>query len=523
MTTRSVRSASAPSHPPRRIPVLAVLSVVLLALTPALSAPAGLAAQSGPLAGLDRVVEQGMEAWEVPGLALAVVQGDSVLYMRGYGTTRLGGDEAVDAHTNFAIASTSKAFTTAALALLVDEERLDWDDRVIDHLPGFAVDDPYVTRELTIRDLVTHRAGLARLDNLWIASPFDRGEILERLRHLPQSDGFRDRYAYNNHMFIVAGEVVGQRAGASWDDTLDERIFGPLGMERTTTRTTVVEARGNVVESHTRVDGEVQPVPRRDYDAIGGAGAVWSNAHDLARWMRMHLNRGTLEGTRLLQEERFDELYAPQTVIPLDTVTQRLHPTNHFYAYALGWRVQDLHGRKLVHHSGSINYTRTQITLVPDEGIGIAIMANLSTSNLQLALTHWIVDALQGRTPTDWSALYLEVRERSDARSARSARELADARLEGVGPSLSAEAYAGLYEDPLFGELLVRLEEGGLVLDYSPEYVADLKHWHQDRFRVHWRRPGAGRTFVRFHLDSRGRLTGAELDGFADFRRVGGG
>ena len=500
------------------LPAVATLLLLFLFL----ASPHGVEAQPAPLAGLDQAVEAGMEAWQVPGLAVAVVQGDSVLHMQGYGTTRIGGTEPVDAHTNFAIASTSKAFTTAALALLVDEERLGWDDPVSRHLPWFALDDPYVTRELTIRDLITHRAGAARLDNLWIASPFDRQEILERLRHLPQAAGFRDRYGYNNHLYMVAGEVVGELTGSSWDDVLDDRIFGPLGMGRSTTRTAVVEAWGNVAESHVRAGGGVQRVPRRNYDAIGGAGAVWSNVHDLSRWMRMHLNRGTLEGVRILEEERFEELYAPQTVIPLDSVARRLHPTNHFYAYALGWRVQDLHGRKLVHHSGSINYTRTQITLVPDEGIGIAIMANQSSSNLQLALTHWILDALQDRQPADWSELYLELQARSDERSARSARELEEARLEGVGPSLPPAEYAGRYEDPLFGDVRITNEEGRLVLHYSPEYVADLEHWHQDKFRANWRRPGAGRTFVHFHLDTRGRVTAAEVDGFAGFERVGG-
>jgi CubicO group peptidase (beta-lactamase class C family) len=481
------------------------------------------AAQPAPLSGLDRYVEEGMRAWQVPGLALAVVQGDSVLYMRGYGTTRVGGSERVDPHTNFAIASTSKAFTTAALAMLVDEGKVGWDDPAARHLPWFALADPWVTRELTLRDLVTHRAGAARSDNLWIAADFDRREILERLRHLPQAGSFRDRYGYNNLLYIVAGEVVGEVAGSSWDEALDDRIFGPLGMGRSTTRTAVVEAWGNVAESHTRVPGGVQAVPRRDYDNIGGAGAVWSNAHDLSRWMRTHLNRGTLEGVRILDEARFDEMYAPQTVIPLDTVAARLHPTNHFFAYALGWRVQDLHGRKLVHHSGSINSIRTQITLVPSEGIGIAILANLSSSNLQLALTYWILDTLQGRQPADWSALYLELQARSDERSARSARELEEARLVGVGPSLSPEGYAGRYEDSLFGEVRITAEGGRLVLHYSSEYVADLEHWHQDRFRANWRRPGAGRTFVRFHLDSRGRVTAAVVDGFAEFGRAGGG
>ncbi len=517
------------------------VAALLLALLP-VSSPVRAWAQPSPLGGLDAYVERAMEAWEVPGFALAVVQGDSILYARGYGETRLGASEPVDEHTIFAVASTTKGFTTGALAMLVDAGRLSWDDPVSKHLPGFEVADPYVSRELTVRDLLTHRAGAARRDNLWIASPFDRAEILRRARHLPQVDRFRESYGYNNILYIAAGEVVGAASGMSWDDFLESRIFGPLGMARSTTRAAVVEARGNSAHSHTRIDGEVHAIPRRDYDAIGGAGAAWSSVHDMAQWIRLHLRGGTTSNGRLIDEARFAELYQPETVISIDSTTARMHPTNHFAAYALGWRVQDLHGRKLVHHSGSINYTRTQVTMVPAEDIGVVAMANLSSSNLQLAVTHWVLDALQGRVPHDWSAEYLELAERSQEASARSAAELEGSRIEGVGPSLPLDRYTGHYDDALFGEMRITHEGGAadaeaatggqstsadpeagrLVLHYSPEYVADLEPWHQDIFRAEWRTPGAGRTFVRFDIDTRGRVTGAIVDGFAHFDRTGG-
>ena len=502
----------------------------------------GLEAQPAPLSGLDEYVEAALLDWGIPGLALAVIQGDSVLYAQGYGATRLGGDEAVDEHTLFAIASTTKAMTVAALAMLVDEGRLGWDDPVSEHLPGFELADPYVSRELTIRDLLTHRVGVARSDNLWIASPFDRAEILLRARHLPQVESFRKDYGYNNILYIAAGEVVEAVTGVSWDHYLEGWIFGPLGMARSTTRAGVVETRENVAHSHTWVDGEVQAIPRRDYDAIGGAGAAWSSASELARWVRLHLGEGSFEGDTLLSPDRMAEMYTPHTPIAIDSVGARLHPSNHFQAYALGWRVQDLHGRRLVHHSGSINYTRTQITLVPDEGIGVVAMANLSSSNLQLALIHWILDALQDRESHDWSSEYLELFHRSREEGERSDAELAESRLDGVGPSRSPGSYTGVFQDDLFGRVSIEMEEGGeewgasesaggdrsqtdharsgLVLHYSDEYVADLVHWHQDIFRAEWRRPGAGRTFAHFTLDARGRVNEVRVDGFATFSRV---
>jgi CubicO group peptidase (beta-lactamase class C family) len=495
--------------------------VALLLLAHAVAAPL-LTAQSHPLAGLDDYVEQAMRDWEVPGLAIAVVKGDSVVFARGYGVTELGGSERVDEHTLFAIASTSKAFTTMALAMLVDEDRLDWDDLVTRHLPGFELGDPWVTRALTVRDLLTHRVGVARHDNLWIAAPFDRAEILRRARHLPTAGGFRDRYGYHNIMYIAAGELVGAVAGTSWDDFVEARIFRPLGMSRTTSRHAVVEARGNVSGSHTRVDGAVALVPRRNYDNIGGAGAIFSSVHDLARWMRLHLSGGVFEGQRLVSERAHDDLYAPQTVMARDSVGERMFPDTHLQAYALGWRVQDHHGRKLVHHSGNINYTRTQVSLLPSEGLGVVAIANLSSSALQLALTHRVLDAYLGLPPRDWSAEYLELARRSDERSGEAARALDEARLKDTRPSLAPEAYAGRYESELFGEVRIDEEDGVLVLHYSAEYVADLEHWHQDLFRATWRRPGAGRAFVTFSLDPRARVTGLELAGFGEFRRSGG-
>jgi CubicO group peptidase (beta-lactamase class C family) len=225
--------------------------------------PFALSAQPAPLRGLDAYIESAMKAWEVPGLAIAVVRSDSVIYARGFGVRELGRPERVDENTLFAIASTTKAFTVAALGMLVDERKLRWDDAVVQHMPSFQLSDVYATHELSVRDLVTHRAGLARSDNLWIAAPFDRGEVLRRARLLPTS-GFRAQYGYNNIMFIAAGEVVGAVSGMSWDDFIEQRIFRPLGMTRSTTRAAVVETRDNVAASHLRADGTVAAVQRRN-------------------------------------------------------------------------------------------------------------------------------------------------------------------------------------------------------------------------------------------------------------------
>ncbi len=477
--------------------------------------PGAADAQPALLDGLDAYVESAMADWEVPGLAIAVVKDDEVIYARGFGVTERGGADPVDEHTLFAIASTTKAFTTAALGMLVDDGLIDWDDPVRRHMPDFELSDPYVTRETTVRDLLTHRIGLAGHNNVWIAAPFDRAEIIRRARHLPQASGFRSRYGYNNIMYVVAGELVGAVSGVTWDDFLDMHIFHPLGMARTTTRSDVVDARENVTTSHTRVDGEVTPLYRRNYDALGGAGSMFSSAHDMAQWIRLHLAEGEYDGTRLLESSTVEEMHRPQIVSGIDSSDRRLFPDRNFSAYGLGWRLHDYRGRKVVQHTGTVNYTRTQVGMIPSEGIGMVAMSNLTTASLHTALMYRVFDALLGFPETDWSDEYLALSEESAARASASE----PSRVDGTEPSLDLGRFAGSYSDRLYGDVAVELEDGGLVLRYSPEYVADLEHWHYDTFRATWRPTGFGSTFATFSLDHRGEVESIDLRGFTTFER----
>jgi CubicO group peptidase (beta-lactamase class C family) len=491
---------------------LVAAAVILTALL-----PAGAGAQAGPLDGLDDYVTRALAEWEVPGLAIAVIRNDSIVHARGYGVRELGRADRVDENTLFAVASTTKAMTAAALGMLVDEDRLDWDDRVSVHLPWYRLSDPFITHELTVRDLLTHRTGIARSDNLWIAGPFERAEVLRRARYLPPARGFRSEYGYHNVMYIAAGEVVGEVSGMSWDEFIERRLFEPLGMARSTTRASVVETRDNVAASHTNVNGSVQAVPRRNYDNIGGAGAVFSSARDMAQWIRLHLGNGTYEGRRLLSPETMRELHMPQVVLRMDTTAERMFPQTNLKAYALGWNVQDYHGRKLVHHAGSLNWTRTQVGMVPSERIGVVVIANYGSSDLQTALMYRVLDALMGLPARDWSEEYLALARRARERSAAAPQ---NEQIPGTQPSLGLADYAGTYTSDLYGDMRLTVEDGRLVLDYAPDYVADLKHWHHDTYRASWRREGFGRAFVTFGLDRRGRAIRMDLDGFGEFTRV---
>ncbi len=496
---------------PAKVATLATLTLGLL--------PRVASAQSPPLTGLDGYIESAMKAWGVPGLAIAVVKGDSVIYAKGFGVRELGKPGAVDTNTLVNIASTTKAFTVAALGILVDEGKLGWDDPVTRVLPGFELADPYVTREVRVRDILSHRVGVARDDNLWIAAPWSREEILQHLRYLPQVTSFRSRYGYNNLMLITAGEVAGRVSGMGWDDFVAQRIFTPLGMTRTTTYTDVASRDANTSGSHAKIDGQVVVVPRRSYDNIGGAGAIWSTVHDMAQWVRMQLGHGAYGGTRLLSDSVVDEMRTPQTLIPLDSVDRRLFPRRFLNAYGFGWNVQEYRGRFLVEHSGWLNNTRTQVAMLPSEGIGVVAIANLNVSDLQQAVAYRVFDALLGEKPTDWSAAYLELLRRGEARDGKRAADLDASRLKNAPPSLPLDAYTGTYVSDLWGEMRVTHEGDHLVIHYAPDFVADLEPWHHDIFRAGWRTAGDGRSFVTFTLDEHGRITGMEVEDFGSYTR----
>ncbi|MDB4915224.1 MAG: serine hydrolase [Gemmatimonadetes bacterium] len=493
---------------------------ILLVLMLALRSTTTLHAQSAPLAGLDAYITKAMADWQVPGLTIAVVRNDSVIYERGFGVRELGKPGLVDQNTMFPIASTTKAFTVGALGTLVDEGRLKWDDKVSAYLPTLQLSDAYVTQQLTVRDLLTHRIGLARSDNLWLVAPFTRAEVLRHARYLAPPAGFRVEYGYNNLAYILAGEVAGAASGSNWDDLIAQRWFQPLGMTRSTTHFALANADANVAQSHIRVDGKAVAVPRRNYDNIGGAGAIFSSGHDMAQWVRMHLNGGTYNGKRLLQPATLKEMYTPQTAMRSDSVADRMFPSTNFRAYGFGWFLQDYNGRKMVHHSGSINWTRTHVGMIPSEHIGVVVIANLNTSNLQQAVMYRVLDALMGLPARDWSAEYLAVARRGDERSDTQARALDSSRVKNTKPSLALEQYAGPYVSDVYGEVKVFVENGHLVLRYSDDYTADLEHWNYDTFSARWRRTGFGRAFAVFTLDSRARVATLELDELGVLRRV---
>ena len=481
--------------------------------------PAG--AQRSPLRGLDAYVEAAMRAWEVPGLAIAVVRNDSVIFARGYGVRELGRPERVDENTVFALASITKSFTSASVGMLVDEGKVRWDDPVARHLPGFQLDDPWVSRQFTVRDLLSHHSGLERGDWIWFGTDYDRDQVVRHLRHLRTTGDFRGTYGYSNNMYIAAGQLVAAVSGRSWDDFVAERIFGPLGMTRSNTSVLDLASMENVAIPHERIGGRVQAVPHGNLDNEGPGGSINSSVAQMTQWMRLHLSGGTIGGRRLLEAATLREIHSPQTIIRFGEQETAAYPGVDFMAYAFGWQLQDYRGRKLVQHGGAFDGMRSNIALIPGERLGVVILSNLGQGNdLFGALRNRILDALLGAPARDWSAEYLARVRRNQARADSAERRWDAMRVAGTKPSLPLDRYVGTYADSAFGRATVSLDADGLVVRLGPRHTGRLEHWHYDTFIATWDNPLRGRSAITFPIDAEGKVPEMVVRGLRSYGRV---
>ena len=449
-------------------------------------------------------VKASMDAYEVPGAGIAVVEDGDVVLAEGFGVRTLGDAARVDGDTLFAIASNTKAFTTALLATLVDDGKLAWDDRVADRLPGFRLKDPYVTRELTVRDLVSHRVGFrsGSGDLLWLRSTYTRDEIVHRARFIEPSHGLRERYGYSNVMFILAGELAAAVSGRTWDDLLQASIFDAIGMATANTTLRARTADGNWATPHVFLDGKVQAIGPENVDNLGGAGAINASAKDMSRWLLLQLGHGQLGGRRVFSEKQSEEMWSPQTILgsykprgPLKGQRAEL------VAYGLGWRTRDYRAKKTVYHGGGLAGMSSRVTLVPDANIGVVVMTNQETS-LQTALTHRVLDAYLDAPETDWTAAHQEAAASRWKRMEPRLKRIEERRVSNTAPSLKLEAYTRTYRDVLYGDAVVELRNDQLRLRFvkSPPFDAELEHWHHDTFVAHFQHHSIADAFVTFFL-----------------------
>lgn len=486
-----------------------------------LAAPVALFAQTieDKIKEVDAYAQKVRADWNVPGLAVAIVKDDKVIFAKGYGIKELGKTDAVDENSLFAIGSNTKAFTTATLATLVDEGKVKWDDPVTKYLPEFQMYDPYVTREITIRDICSHRSGLATFsgDLIWYLSDLTTDEILYRVRFLKPATSFRSAYGYQNLMFMAAGKVIEKVTGKTWQQAVAERILRPIGMNKSTTSPKDFKAGDNYAMPHSEIGGKgMHSIPYMDIESGAAAGAINSSVMEMSRWLRLQLGRGTFEGKKVFSEARSYELWQQNTAMPVSKASTEMMPSKHFQGYGLGWGMSDYLGRKIVSHGGGLPGMISQTAMVPEEKFGLVVLSN-SESLASSVLMNKILDVFLGGPQRDWSAEYLARTKAMKEAIAKEDQARFAARIPNTKPSLDVSGYAGTYNAQIYGDATVTVENGKLVLRFSRSagMVADLEHFQYDTFQLKWRpsvsynfRPG----YISFTIDAKGRTDQMSID-----------
>ncbi|MBO0859963.1 MAG: serine hydrolase, partial [Chloracidobacterium sp.] len=383
------------------------------------------------------------------------------------------------------------------------------------HLPGFQMYDPFVTREMTVRDLLTHRSGLGLgAGDLMFFPPttFTREEIIAHLRYIKPATSFRSRYAYDNVLYLVAGQVVAAVSGKSWDDFIKERIFAPLGMTASNTSVKDLRPGGDFVSPHQKVEGRLQPVPYMNIDNTAPAGAINSNVAEMARWVILQLNEGASNGgdRRLFSQRQSREMWSAQTPIPVGNPPPELSALrSNFSAYGLGWGLNDYRGHKVVSHSGGLAGMVSRVRLIPDLKLGIVVLTNQEAGGAMESISYHVIDYYLNAPATDWISGFRGVAERRLTQAKEAEKNQNAARSAESKPSLPPAKYAGRYNDAWYGDVTIALEEGKLVLRFSrtPGLVGDLEHWQYDTFVARWRdRSLNADAFVTFALKPDGGI-----------------
>jgi CubicO group peptidase (beta-lactamase class C family) len=487
----------------------------LIAILVALGCPAAAVAKPPDERTLDTLVGQAMKTWSVPGASIVVVQDGKVLYLKGHGVRQVGKKDPVTPDTLFCLGSCSKAFTTAVMAMLVDEGKLKWDDRARDHLPFFRLSDPLADREVRLRDLVCHRTGVGNCDLLWYRAPWSPQEGVRRLGFLPLARPFRTAFQYNSTAFTAAGLAAARAAHTDWASLVRQRLLAPLGMKRTcldaaTADREIDRARGHRLDQ--AGDPEiVQAVNARQPDP---AGSIHTSARDLVPWLRFHIDEGAFNGKRLVSAGGLRQTHTPQMVLRLSAAQRALFPDTVQQSYAMAWVVLDHKGLRLLAHGGAVDGQRAQIILVPEKKLGVAMLSNLDETPMNVALAFTVLEAaLDLPDRRDWHALHQAARKRRAADRVEKHRQRLARRHHDTTPSRELAAYAGTYEHPAYGRVKLRVVRGQLAWEWRGEREP-VRHFHYDTFTLSSEL--AGEAELVFSLDRTGAVNRFHITGHFD-------
>jgi CubicO group peptidase (beta-lactamase class C family) len=472
-----------------------------------------------PLDGFDEAIRKALKLHAVPGLGVAIIKDGKVIHLKGYGVRELGKDEPVSEKTLFAIGSVSKSFTAVTAAMAIEENKLKWSSRIYDYLPSFQFADPYLSREVRMRDILSHRVGLDRHDMVWYGANFNRQEILSRVPSMKGDFGFRTEFVYNNILYLLAGQTVGKAVGKNWDEYLAEKVFKPLDMKTANTSIKEFSPDSDIATPHERKKGRPAPVPWLNIDCIGPAGSINASVEDMAKYVQFQLTQGKGPEKRLLKRATFNEMHTPQMLVPKGAGLGGLFNADaKSSSYGLGWFISDYAGKTLIEHGGNIDGMTAQVGFLPEENLGVVFLANLGQSALPAALMFDTFDRFLGRPVTT---------DRVEGTSLLMWMAAAGTQVAGVKFDESKRAkdaklpvdlkeFAGKYEDDLYAAVEVTVSDDKAKLKWT-NFQMNLEHWQHTTFRCvdpenRW--PSLGAYFT---LDENGkptelRMTGLNVD-----------
>ena len=471
--------------------------------------------QNSSLDTLDNYIPKLIQYFGAPGLAISIVQDGEIKYTKGFGTKTINKNDKVDNNTLFAIGSISKSFTAIALAMLVDEGKIDWDDRVVKYIPYFQLYDPYVTSSFTVRDLLTHRSGLKEVSGgtLWYHSDLSREDIIRGLKYLDPVTEFRTKPAYQNTMFLVASKVLESVAGEPWDEFVRRRIFEPLGMNNTVISQAERRVNQNISTPHIRNEKfEIITIDQEKLDNMAPAGSIYSCANDMAHYMNFLLNNGIKGNDTLISRIVFNEILKPQ--IHFQIFNEPIQ--NEFTSYGFGWWLTPKNGNKIVEHSGGVDGMVANLIMVKNRNFGVIALANSSAAGwAPFSLTLDIIGSFLGDVDYKNVSNYLKSNFlKNDSIQVEKRKKIQNSRIINTKPSLTMEKYAGTFIDEMYGDIFINYENKNLRIEFShtPLFTGILSHWHYDTFEIDWEDPRVPNGFITFEFNSDGTISGFKLN-----------
>lgn len=452
---------------------------------------------------LDQFIINGMQKWNPPGLAVTVVKDGDIVFKKAYGVTDINTNQPVDTNTLFGCMSTTKAFVSAGLAMLVDEGKLNWDDKVIDYLPEFQLKDPYITREIAIRDLLTHRTGIGNTDYLWSIMTISSDSVLCKMREVDKSYSLRSSFIYQNIFYLAAGKVIEKVSGKPWAEFVKERIYMPLGMTNTYPTLEAVKSIKNKADAHFEIDGKIEKIEQVSADAIAPAGGMWSSINDIGKWIQFLLNNGIENGDTLISPKNFKELFKPQQIIP----SNEFYPTQqitkpHWMTYGLGWFQHDYKGKMVQFHTGSLPGMVAIAGMIPEDHLGVYVMGNLDHVELRHAIMYAVFDLFtEGKLSRNWSDELYELYHPEKK------EEPKPQPVPNTTPTFDEKEMVGKYVNSQYGWLKVYIENDAIKFNLNNTLFGTLSHWNYDTYQGTFDKKYWGKTMFNFRLGSDGKLS----------------